>query len=411
MSNDLAAAGLDKIQSLKAANVRSLVCVSMEAFDQRAGVIYADASNPRVTFERKHIDLLKALGTIAVLAFDHAVEFERLEAENSRLQEDADIRHELIGDSSAIAKLSKLIAKAARTDSTVLITGESGTGKELVARGIHRKSQRFGRAFVPINCAVVADNLLENELFGHEKGAFTGALSLKKGIIEEADGGTLFLDEFGEIPMGLQAKLLRVIQEQEFQRVGGTRTIKVNVRLIVATNKDLAAAVAKGEFREDLYQRVKVVTIKTAPLRERPEDIMVLAHHFLARSAKKAGRTIHGFSEDAARALQKYDWPGNVRELQNAIEHGVVMGEAARLLAEDLPDEILETLPDSDLPKLHQAVKALKRELVTKAMAKTGGTVKDAAKLLGVELKYVYRLMRNLGLDHLRDRAAHRAKR
>ena len=223
--------------------------------------------------------------------------------------------------------------RVAPTDATVLIEGESGTGKELVARAIHRNSRRAENAFVAINCAAIAENLLESELFGHEKGSFTGAFAQKKGKIELAEGGTLFFDEIGELRPELQAKLLRVLQEKEFERVGGTKAISLDARLIAATNKNLAQAVERGEFRKDLYYRLNVVTLAMPALRDRPEDIPLLAEHFLIKVSRKCKKRIDGFSDEARLCLQRYDWPGNVRELENAIERAVVLGSGELILA------------------------------------------------------------------------------
>src|SRR5207253_4817365 len=248
----------------------------------------------------------------------------------------------IVGESPAIVKLLQMIARLAPRDTSVLILGESGTGKELVARALHRQSPRAAKPFAAINCAALTETLLESELFGHEKGAFTGAVAQKKGKLEAAEGGTVFLDEVGELAAPLQAKLLRVLQEREFERVGGTRPIKLDIRLIAATNVDLNEASRTGKFRQDLYYRLNVVSLEVPPLREHPQDIPLLAAYFIARYSEKVNRRVAGISPKARTCLLHYSWPGNVRELENAIERAVVLGSTELILPEDLPDSILE---------------------------------------------------------------------
>src|SRR6266850_2963683 len=409
LSNNLSASGLDHIESLRAAKVHSVVCVPMEAFDRRVGVIYADASHAESRFDTTHLELLTVVGTTAAIAFEYADHLERLETENSRLQHDLGIRYELVGNSPAMAEQAGFIARTAPMNSTVLIQGESGTGKELLARALHRNSKRSDRPFLAVNCAALAENLAESELFGYEKGAFTGAEALRKGIFEVAEGGTLFLDEVGELRPAVQAKLLRALQEREIQRLGGARPVKVDIRIIAATNRDLRSAVAAGEFRQDLYFRLNVIAVTTPPLRERREDIPLLARHFIARYCQEIGRPVPGISMTAERMLVAYDWPGNVRELQNVIERAVVLGSTAVVLPEDLPAELLETAtsqPESPLPHFHEAVNALKCDLLEKAFAQAGGNAKKASAILGFESnpRYVYRLLKNLGLTQLLKR-------
>jgi Nif-specific regulatory protein len=281
-----------------------------------------------------------------------------------------------------------------------LISGESGTGKELAARAIHRNSARADKPFMAVNCAALAESLLESELFGHEKGAFTGALALKKGRLEVADGGTVFLDEIGELSPALQVKLLRVLQEREFERVGGTRTIKIDIRLIAATNKDLEAAIADGSFRQDLYYRLNVVQLKMPALKDRPEDIPLLASYFAMKYADKCNRRVKGVSSEARARLVSYDWPGNVRELENALERAVVLGSTESLLAEDLPEAVLESEPseNTSVAKYHEAVAETKKKIILDAVAQADGSYTEAAKLLGVHPNYLHRLIRNLNL-------------
>jgi Nif-specific regulatory protein len=313
----------------------------------------------------------------------------------------------MVGESRTIQQLQQIIARVAPRESTVLITGESGTGKELVAQAIHNNSPRRDRPFVAINCAAIADHLLESELFGHEKGAFTDARTQKKGKIELAEGGTVFLDEIGELAPRLQAKLLRVLQEREFSRVGGTDSIKVDIRLVAATNIDLETAIKAGTFRQDLYFRLNVVSVTTPPLRQRREDIPLLAAHFLKKYSKKCNREVLGISREALRALQQYDWPGNVRELENAIERAVVLGQTDRIVPDDLPEFLAEKTPPHTVTatRYNEAVLQLKKQLIVNAVEQSNGTYVRAAKALGLHPNYLHRLIREMGLkDELKRR-------
>jgi Nif-specific regulatory protein len=297
-------------------------------------------------------------------------------------------------------EIFQFLARVAPTDSTVLIEGESGTGKELVAKALHRNSPRATKPFVAINCAAIPETLLEDDLFGHERGAFTGAATQKKGRLEVADGGVVFLDEIGELAPALQVKLLRVLQEREFERLGGTHPIKVNIRLIAATNRDLEDAVRKGEFRQDLYYRLAVVKMTMPPLRERREDIPMLTRHFVQKHAMRCRVKAKPISREAMAALVNYEWPGNVRELENAIERSLVMGSSDMVLLEDLPESLLEQNAPEDITegKYHGSVKELKKQLILDAVEQTGGNYVEAAGILGVHPNYLHRLIRNLGL-------------
>jgi len=305
--------------------------------------------------------------------------------------------HDMVGDSAAMRNVYERIGKVAPRDSTVLICGETGTGKELAARAVHQNSNRASRPFVAVNCAALTESLLESELFGHEKGAFTGAVATKKGKFEVADGGTIFLDEVGELAPALQAKLLRALQQHEFERVGGTRSIRIDVRVIAATNQDLQAAVAAGRFRQDLWYRLNVVAITMPPLRERRADIPMLAAHFAAKYGR--GGEVE-LSPDAIEALRGYDWPGNVRELENAIERAVVLGGCNKIVADDLPEPVLASSParPRDGAAYHQTVLDLKRRLIRDAIERSGGNYTAAAKLLGINPTYLHRLVNNLRL-------------
>jgi two-component system response regulator HydG len=334
------------------------------------------------------------------VAVENARHVEWLESENRRLQADIHLEHNMIGESPRMQSVYQFIAKVAPTDSTVLINGESGTGKEMAARALYLNSRRAEKAFVAVNCAALTETLLESELFGHEKGAFTGAIGLKKGKLEVADGGTVFLDEVGEMAPLLQTKLLRVLQEREFERVGGTRTIKIDIRMIAATNRDLEEAIKQGVFRQDLYYRLNVVSVKMPSLRERREDIPLLASYFADKYSRKCKPHAMGISAAARQLLSHYDWPGNVRELENAIERAVVLGSTDLILPEDLPEAVLETevSPSLTVTKYHEAITEAKKQLILKAVEQAKGSFTEAAKLLGVHPNYLHRLISNMNL-------------
>lgn len=375
--------------------IQSILCVPLIAYDNLQGVLYFDSSNPKISFDGFHLQLLWGIASVAAVALKNAVDKMNLIEENVRLQ--GQIESSMVGESSAITKIHQLIAKTAPKDSTVLICGESGTGKELVARAIHQNSSRAAMPFVAINCASLGETLLESELFGHEKGAFTGAIAQKKGKLEIADRGTIFLDEVSEIPTNVQAKLLRVIQEREFERIGGTRTIQINVRFIAATNRNLEQAIRSGSFRQDLYYRLNVIRIDVPPLRERNEDIPLLAKYFVSKYSKALQRRVKGVSPEALDCLLQHDWPGNVRELENLIERAVVLGSTEMILPEDLPDVLVENSPKLKSGFI-QSVKESKKKLVQKALQQAEGNYQKAAEILGVHPNYLYSLLRNLGL-------------
>jgi transcriptional regulator with PAS, ATPase and Fis domain len=309
------------------------------------------------------------------------------------------IRHDLVGQSPAIVEVLTRIGRAAAASSTVLIQGESGTGKELIARAIHANSARASAPFVAINCAAIPDGLIESELFGHERGAFTGALAQKRGRIEIASGGTVFFDEIGELSVSLQAKLLRVLQERQVDRVGGTKPIPVDIRVLAATNLDLARAVKDGAFRSDLFYRLNVITITVPPLRERSGDVSLLIWYFLRKHAGNCKRKLRGLTPQARRVLTHYDWPGNVRELENAIERAVVMSTSDWIDINDLPEHVLEATPrQDDGDDYHARVNHAKREAIRKALDLSGGNIAQAARQLKLQPTYLHRLIKNLGL-------------
>jgi DNA-binding NtrC family response regulator len=340
-------------------------------------------------FEPDHVALIVA----------KALERETLKRGIEILSEQVDDRHRMIvGQSVSINRAVETAKKAAASRSTVLLLGESGTGKEIFARAIHNWSDRRDKPFVAINCVGLSKELLESELFGHEKGAFTGASQLKKGKMELAHGGTVFLDEVGDISTELQTKLLRFLQEREFERVGGTKPISVDVRIIAATNRDLSSAVREGHFREDLYYRLNVVPLTLPPLRERKEDISGLANYFLRRSALETKKNFPGITEDALQKLIAYEWPGNVRELANVVESAVVLGQGPELTLHDLPAKIVSTTPKELRGGFtyHGAIDDYRRELIEKTLAQTQGNRAAAAKILGLQRTYLSRLIKAL---------------
>jgi two-component system, NtrC family, response regulator HydG len=407
-------ASLQSAHGAGATAVASPLITSAEVF----GVVYLEMTGPSAGFDSDHLQLVTAISNLAAVALDTARYVERLNNETKRLQDELNFDRAMIAESAPMKEVRAFIAKVAPTDSTVLIRGESGTGKEMVARAIHLNSPRAKSAFIAINCAVLPENLIESELFGHEKGAFTGAITQKKGKFELADGGTVFLDEIGELAPKLQAKLLRVLQENEFERVGGLRPIKLNARLIAATNKDLEAAIQSREFRDDLFFRLNVLTLTLPPLRLRREDIPLLADYFVTKYAAKCQRRIKGVTAAARSCLERYDWPGNVRELESAIQRAVVMSATEFIMPEDLPDEALEseatdadapaTQPPDDqktitaviapTPRYHDAVKEAKKAIIINAIDQSSGNYVEAAKLLGLHPNNLYRLIRNLNL-------------
>jgi two-component system, NtrC family, response regulator PilR len=336
------------------------------------------------------------------LVVQNALERKILRQENRELKRELGERYSfagLIGKSKPMQKVYELIEKVAASNVNVLITGESGTGKELVARAIHYQGKRSGRPFVTVNCGAIPENLLESELFGHEKGSFTGATQQKRGLFEVADGGTLFLDEIGELPQAMQVKLLRVLQEREIRRVGGTRDLPVDVRLVAATNKNLAREVAAGRFREDLFYRLNVIPLELPALRERRQDIPLLIEYFYG---KQTGQGKVAISEGAMRRLLDYAWPGNIRELENVIERCVVLGHGRELSEESLPDYLrpgnrpeevaLTALPETGLD-LDAYLGGIERDILVKALERCGGVRKKAAELLGISFRSIrYRL-------------------
>ena len=336
---------------------------------------------------------------------------ERTRKENLALREEIDrssMFEEIIGSSQALGKVFVQVSKVARTDSTVLILGETGTGKELIARAIHRQSKRADRAFIRVNCAAIPASLIASELFGYEKGAFTGAFQRRLGRFESADGGTIFLDEVGDLPPETQIALLRVLQEREFERVGSNRPISVDVRVLAATNRDLPAAVASGSFRRDLFYRLNVFPIQLPPLRQRTDDIPLLAEYLIGRYAKKAGKSIRNISRVTMRMFQNYDWPGNVRELQNVVEQAVILcaGDTLSVDGTWLKPEAPERA--AERTAFVSSVLDREREMIEAALAESRGTVagpKGAAVRLGIPRQTLDSKIRSLRIDKRRFQA------
>ncbi len=336
------------------------------------------------------------------LLIEKTLENKRLKEENKLLREKIQESYpdlNVIGRSPAIKKCQELALQVAATKATVLIEGESGTGKELITNLIHYNSPVAHGPLIKVNCSAFAEGVLESELFGHEKGAFTGAVSTKKGRFELAHGGTLFLDEVGEMPPSIQVKLLRFLQERTFERVGGTKTIKVDVRIISATNKDLAELVKQGKFRDDLFYRLRVVKIKMPPLRERKEDLEDLVTSFIARFSHLHGKPMVGISEDAMELIRAYDWPGNVRELMNCIESAVVMAKGDVITVESIPEYLTYKGPDVEMNSKVGLLHELERKAIIDTLNTTRGDKVKAAKILGIGLRTLYRKIEKYGLE------------
>jgi DNA-binding NtrC family response regulator len=350
-------------------------------------------------FFEKPLDAAEVLHIVS-----QAARMRRLEVENARLRQELlsskGFSH-LIGGSQGLEKIVTQARAVAATSATVLIIGENGTGKEMLARAIYEESPRAGRAFVGVSCAALPETLIESELFGHERGSFTSATQARKGRFELADGGTLFLDEVGDLTSAVQVKLLRVLQERTFERVGGIKTLSVDIRLIAASNRDLEKEVEAGRFRRDLYHRLNVVPLVLPPLRSRKEDIPVLAAHFAAKAAEKYLRPTPELDLALIDAMQEYDWPGNVRELENLMERLVVLTNGETLGLEFLPEKMLRTLPDADVADettLEGGVAALKRRMILRALQSEGGNKVAAARRLGISRSYLHRLISEFGL-------------
>lgn len=346
------------------------------------------------------------------VVIERALTQRRLLDENRRLREQLTETYRfenIVGRSRSMVQVYDLIKKVAASEANILIVGESGTGKELIARCIHANSSRAARAFIPIDCASLPEHLLESELFGHEKGAFTGAIATRRGLFEEANGGTSFLDEVGDIPLPLQAKLLRVLQERQVRRVGGNRFTDVDVRVICATHQNLADMVQQGNFREDLYYRLNVISLPLPPLRDRPGDTPLLAYHFLRKYAAQSGKKVKAIAPETLELLEAYPWPGNVRELQNVIERAVVLAEGEMVTPAELPANLRlpQKVPAAmvadhlGLKKAkRQWVEAFEREYLITLLKKHQGNISQAAKTAGVDRKTIHRLLKRYRIEH-----------
>jgi DNA-binding NtrC family response regulator len=377
-----------------------------------AGLLYADRAAGG--FDETDLSLVACVAHLCAAALDSLAARATLAAENRTLEERFGGGRDFVGDSPATRELKTFMAKVAPTDSTVLLLGESGSGKEMVASAIHYGSRRAKGPFVCISCAVLTDTLLESELFGHEKGAFTGASERKAGRFELAHAGSLFLDEVGELTPRCQTKLLRVLEERTFERVGGTKPISVDVRVIAATNRDLAGMVKAGSFREDLYYRLSVIQREVPPLRARREDIPILADHFLGRVRYQTGRRVVGFAAEAMRALLAHPWPGNCRELKNAVERAVVLGEGELVRLEDLPPQIVAATgpaavrpptapsafaPPPAGPAPATSLRELERQGIARALLATGGNKAQAAAILEIDRSTLYKKLKEYGIE------------
>lgn len=333
------------------------------------------------------------------IVIDRAYDYSRLSVKTKLLEQEL-VRQEgaseLVGKSRQLQEILSLIQKVAPADSPVFIQGESGTGKELVANTVRRYSKRKEAPFIAVNCAALSENLIESEIFGHEKGAFTSAYQMKHGLVEVADKGTLFLDEIGEMPMGLQAKLLRFLDSGEFRRVGGNKTLHVDVRVIAATNQDLTAMIKTGTFREDLYYRLNVINITVPPLRDRKEDVEELSRQFLKKYSKKQAKNIKGFSPEALELLAAYRWPGNVRELENVVERAVIVCESGAIGAEDLS---IPTYTAAVELAINPSLEEMEKTYILRVLKETGGNQSKASQLLGIDRKTLYLKLKKYGIS------------
>ncbi|MCL4840000.1 MAG: sigma 54-interacting transcriptional regulator, partial [Thermoanaerobaculia bacterium] len=408
--------------SIVASHIVSILCVPLAIRERLIGAIYIDHCRSRDLFGQKDLDFLLAFADQAALALDNARMFgeiaaarEKLKAENEALRSEVMAsRHlgALVGRSRAIRELKRTIERIAGSGSTVLVRGESGTGKGLVARTLHAVSPRRSGPFVQFNCAALPETLVESELFGHERGAFTGAVGQKPGRFELAHGGSIFLDEIGKVSLAVQAKLLRVVEDKEFERVGGTKTLRTDVRIVTATNLNLEEAIQRGEFREDLYYRLNIIPIVLPPLRERREDIPFLVEHFLARICRDLGQPPRGLDPGVLELFQTHRWPGNVRELESTIHRALVLSSADPLTPDDFSWLVSGAVPAPPRPVApapaagtlaeggyERALEELDRQLLARALEECGGKIREAARLLGIARNTLKAKMKKYGLE------------
>jgi transcriptional regulator with GAF, ATPase, and Fis domain len=386
-------------ESIVASGIHSALCVPLLVMNNVIGVLYLTTTSAETPFDKTHLQLTTAIAGIAALALEHVRYVEWLETENRQLAHEINLLHDMIGDTPVMKKLYEAISLVAPTDSPVLLLGESGTGKELAAHAIHNNSNRRNGPFIAVNCGSITETLFASALFGHVKGAFTGAERDQKGFIEEADGGTLFLDELGDLPLHCQAALLRVLEDQQVRRVGSARPIRVDIRLISATNLQLKEQIQGGKFRADLYFRMGL-PLEMPPLRDRLEDIPSLVKFFIQKYKHSAQREIGPTPPNTIRALQEYAWPGNVRELASAIRWAVVFGKSDRIRPEDLPPDVLKrgTSSAARVGRLDEAIESFERQFILKALEETKGNVVEAADLLARAPNYLQRRISQLQL-------------
>jgi Nif-specific regulatory protein len=383
-------------ESVVVQQIKSVLCTPLILNGKSIGVIYMDSRVSNKQFDKSSLEFLKAFSRQATVAIINTRILENLKSENRRLKKQVSgntVFPEIIGKSDPMARIFNMIRDVADSTASILIEGESGTGKELVARALHVNSSRSENPFIPIFCGSLSENLLESELFGHKKGAFTGATETKKGLFEEADNGTIFLDEIADISSTIQTKLLRVIQEGEVKPVGETQIKKVDVRIVSATNKDLKLEVEEGKFREDLYYRLNVINIKMPPLRERREDIPILANHFIKHYALKNKKNVNSLSKDAGEHLMEYHWPGNVRELENAIERAVILAKKPELER----DHFQLAKMESQLP-LGKTLDEINKFAIIKTIEMLGNNRSKAAKVLGVSRRWLQYRLKDWGM-------------
>ena len=383
----------DPSASIVAQKILSIICIPLRSGERVTGAIYLDSSKSRKAFTEDALKFLTVFGNLAAIAIENAQQFSTLRGENELLRSTIDATHQfpnIIGQSPRWKQVLEVVQRVLDVDASVLLTGESGTGKELIARAIHEQGTRKGMPFVAVNCSAIPEQLLESELFGHVKGAFTGAINDKRGLVDLAHGGTLFLDEVAELPVLLQSKILRLLQEREYRRVGDTANKVADIRVIAATNLDAQEAMENGKLREDLYFRLNVIGIHLPPLRERKDDIPILAKHFLARAAELYHRPVKGIDPDAMEMLLSNPWKGNVREFQNVIERAVVLSKGSQLTREEL---VFNAADQKSLQHSGVTLEEFERQIIEATLAEMKGNRTRTAERLGVSLRWLqYRL-------------------
>jgi transcriptional regulator with GAF, ATPase, and Fis domain len=398
LANDVLSEG-DPSESLIVNRIHSVLCVPLILFQKKIGVIYLDTRDPSTPFDARHLELLTAIASIAAMALEHVRYVEWLENENTRLDLQITTHYSLIGDGAKMREVKRMISRAARAGSTVLITGESGTGKEMVAWAIHRHSHRADHRFIAVNCGAIPRDLVESELFGHKKGSFSGADKDRKGHFEEANGGTIFLDEVAELPLETQVKLLRVLSTHQVVPVGTSQPLDIDLQVVAATNRDLEKLVAQREFREDLFYRLNVLRVNTPTLRERTEDLPALVNHFFQKYKHKAGRELVGTHPDFMKVLAEHNWPGNIRELENAIEFAIVVAEGDRLRVEDLPQTLSGVSSSGHARKFYAVLEDASRQAILQAFRMSeAATFSEVGQALGLHENLLHRKVTELGI-------------